>query len=818
MDDQANSTASETESDPPVSNTPPSENRSEAEGGADTDGRAHTDDAGTTTGPESHPVGGGEDTPSAEATAGGGVVAGLSAFAPRVLRANLLAKMFAGLLLILLLSGATAGFFYLDIDSQLNEQVDTQVRETANLQSDIYGSWLTDRRTELASVADDPRLSTSDTKFVSSFFEGQVGQTEFRTLHLLDVESGEVLASSNPEAVGESMFDRIDADQVSADGFVTNSQYESFAGDTAVGIGTPLDGQSGQVLVGEIDAVDGGPAVRQTTEDARTIVVDGSGGVVFGSEGIGDGIVDSSAENATTVTSQGDWVYATVGLGNGLFMVTQTPADEAFALSDSIIQSFLVTLLVTFGVMFLVIGLGGRSIQRSITTLADRAQAMEEGDLSVDLSTARSDEIGTLYSSFDSMRGSLRERIDQAEAALEDATDAREQAETARKEAETAKQRAQDVNEQIERSADEYSEVMEAAADGDLTVRMDPNDENEAMAAIATDFNEMIAEFEAVIDEVKRFAESVTGASEDVTASSEEVRTASERVSDAIQEISTGADQQNDSLQEITNEMNDLSATVQEIAASSDEVAEVAARTAETGREGREAATDAIEGMEIVREESQRAVDEIDSLESQVEQVDELITRISDIAEQTSILALNANIEAARASGDTDGEGFSVVAQEVKALSEDAKRAADEIEGRLSAIREQTAASASAVQETSDGIEEHTTSVENAADALATVASNADETNNGIQDISTATDQQAQTTDQVVSMVDDVAGIAEQTTVEAESTTATAEEQTAAMAEVTESATELSNQAVQLSETLDRFVTERAEVPAQPQD
>jgi methyl-accepting chemotaxis protein len=732
----------------------------------------------------------------------------LTAVLPRVLRTNLLAKLFAGLVLILLVSGGTAGFFYVDMDSQLNDQVTTQVRETANLQSDIYGTWLEDRQAELQGISDDPRLTTGGSGVQGSFLEGQIEQSSFEALHIVSVEDGEILASSEESATGGSLYDQIDEDQVSESAFVTNQQYQSASGTTVVGIGTPLEDSSGVVMVGEIAAETSGPDVRQTTEDSRTVVVNGNGEAVFGSEGIPEGVVDDSAEN-TTVTSQGDWVYATVGFGNGLYMVTQTPSSEAFALSDSILQSFLVTLAVTFGVMSLVVGLGGRSIQQSITTLAQRARTMEEGDLSVDLTTTRADEIGTLYDSFDEMRNSLRERIGQAEQALEDAESAREQAESARQQAETARQQAQDVNEQIETAADEYSEVMEAAADGDLTVRMNADVENDAMAAIASDFNEMMEEFESVVDDVKRFAREVTTASESVTTASQDSRTASEQVSEAIQEISEGALEQSDSLQDITDEMNDLSATVQEIAASSDQVAQVAARTAETGRTGREAATDAIDGMELVRAESNQAVEEIEALETQVEQVDELIARISDIADQTSILALNANIEAARASGDTDGEGFSVVAQEVKTLSEDAKQAADEIEDRLSAIREQTGSAAHAVQETSTGIEEHTESVKNAADALDTVASNADETNNGIQDISTATDEQAATTDQVVSMVDDVAQIAQQTTDETTAATATAKEQTDSMADVADSAAELSTQATQLSETLDRFVTDR---------
>ncbi|WP_254761933.1 methyl-accepting chemotaxis protein [Natrinema marinum] len=480
--------------------------------------------------------------------------------------------------------------------------------------------------------------------------------------------------------------------------------------------------------------------------------------------------------------------------GTDWVVVSHEPKGQALGFVNTINQWGIYATILGVLMIGAVGAVLGRNTAVSIDRLTGKAAEMEEGNLDVDLETKRIDNIGRLYNGFDSMRDALREQIEEAEAA--------------REEAERERERVQEINDHLEQKAADYSDVMEAAADGDLTARMAADGDNEAMAEIAEDFNEMLDEIEQTIAELNRFATDVATASEQVTASSEEVRSASQQVTGSIQEISDGADRQNESLQSVNQEMSALSTTTEEIAASSNEVADIAERTVNTGQDGQEAAQEAIAAMDQIETEAGSAVSEIRRLEEEVQQIDELINTISEIARQTNMLALNANIEASRSAGGKDDEGFSVVAKEVKALSEDVAQAADEAEDRLEAIRDRTEESAAEVEGTSADIENASEQVEEAVEALEEIAELAQETNVGVQEISAATEEQAASTQEVVAMVDDAATISEETTSEAENVAAAAEEQTTALTEVTKSASSLSQQAAQLSEALDRFDTE----------
>jgi methyl-accepting chemotaxis protein len=560
-----------------------------------------------------------------------------------------------------------------------------------------------------------------------------------------------------------------------------------------------------------VDATQGGG-------QSSTVVYDSTGRAFFESYGnlnVLDGIRRLKAgthEDGTQVVTSGDATrfpplatstgdeaagqyipsYASVE-GTPFGVVVHTPQSQALGFVNNVQQyGFIAALGAVLGVG--IIGaLVGRSTAASIDRLRRKSEEMERGNLDVDFETDRIDNIGQLYDGMESMRDALRNQI----------VEARE----ARQEAEQARERAEETSEHLQAKANEYRDAMQAVADGDLSRRLDPSERNEAMREIAVEFNSMIGEIETTVAQLKEFATEVASSSEEVTASAEEVRAASQNVTESIQQISDGADRQDEALQSVSGEMSGLSTTVEEIASLSNEVADISERTAETSQRGSEAAQAAVEGMNQIESESRRAVEQIERLDEEMDQIDELIEFVTDVANQTNRLALNANIEASRASsGDGDG-GFGAVANEIKELAAETKEATEDMEDSIDRVQTQADEAVETVTTTGDLIEENVEPIRSAVEALDEIAEYAEETNTGVQEISAATEQQAASTQEAVAMVDEAAAIAERTSLASENVAAAAEQQTGAMTEVSNSASELSGQASQLSEKLDRFTT-----------
>jgi len=405
-----------------------------------------------------------------------------------------------------------------------------------------------------------------------------------------------------------------------------------------------------------------------------------------------------------------------------------------------------------------------------------------------------------LWQSLAIQREQARRRIQEQ---LDEAEEARTLAEEKQAEAARQKERMTEMNERLEATASEYQSVMVECANGDFTRRLDASVDDDAMAEIAATFNRMMAELEETFGVVRAFADDVATASEEVTVGTREAQGASEQVTDSIQAISSDADSQSENLQEVASEMQSLSGTVEEIAASADEIAEKSGRTAEIGREGQTAATDAMTEMRSIEAESEQAVDEVEELADEIDEIGEIVDLISEIAEQTNVLALNASIEAARA-GDA-GEGFAVVANEVKELAAETAAATEDIEARIDRFRETSSRAVDNIGDMNDRITTGTETIEDALGALDEIATNVDDANQSIQEISTVTDDQAASTEEVASMVDQVSEAAAQVSDESNNVSAAAEEQTSSMAQVAQHAETLASSADELRTELAQF-------------
>jgi methyl-accepting chemotaxis protein len=232
------------------------------------------------------------------------------------------------------------------------------------------------------------------------------------------------------------------------------------------------------------------------------------------------------------------------------------------------------------------------------------------------------------------------------------------------------------------------------------------------------------------------------------------VTSASEELSSQVELSSNGAAEQAGRLDGAATAMEQMNVTVIEVSKNAARAAHTTEEAMVRASEGARVVTEAVAGITRVKEQALALKSDMDALGQQAEGIGHVLSVISDIADQTNLLALNAAIEAARA-GEA-GRGFAVVADEVRKLAEKTMTATKEVDEAIAGIQAGAKKNIGNVDRAAEAIEGATELAKKSGQSLDAIVTLIQEAADQVRAIATASEEQSATSEEINRTVDDI--------------------------------------------------------------
>jgi signal transduction histidine kinase len=354
---------------------------------------------------------------------------------PAAYTRNYAAKVAVALAVIVVILAAVGFVSYLQVQDRVVDDGTADLEASATYQASAIEQWRATTEADAVTIAAaqvyDTGTATDIRQYLASAATAESPQS--RSLHYVSTVDGTrtIVASSETAFEGQSptavepawesplatAMDAADTETVA-----TSTPYADGNGSSMAFVAPVSAGDGAIVLVATVPSdrfQDGrdGFETHLLTGDGEPIIADQAGSQPISQAGVRA----AAAGRTTTVETEGRVTAYTPVNGTSWVVMTGAETRSLYGTSRLIRWGF-VGVVGTAVVLLAVAGyLLGRHTVRPLLRLRDRTQAMEQGDLGVDLSTNRQDEFGRLYDSFGNMRDTLRTQIQQAQTAREEA-------------------------------------------------------------------------------------------------------------------------------------------------------------------------------------------------------------------------------------------------------------------------------------------------------------------------------------------------------------------------------------------------------------
>ena len=298
-------------------------------------------------------------------------------------------------------------------------------------------------------------------------------------------------------------------------------------------------------------------------------------------------------------------------------------------------------------------------------------------------------------------------------------------------------------------------------------------------------------------------SQQVAASSQQLTNSSEQSAEVSGSVADSIVNVAGSCSEQFTEVENASTNIESLSDSMERFKKTIEHAGQVVAEAKGQADNGEKAVTGAVRQMELIEQSVSQSAQVIEELGKESDKIGAIVDAISEIAEQTNLLALNAAIEAARAG--EHGRGFAVVADEVRKLAEQSSSSAGEISNLIGSIQDKARNAVSVMQDGVSQVQNGVGAVNGAGNSFKDIAVMVEQVVEETAEMERTVAGLARNTTTIHEAVNKISEMSRNVASEAETVSAATEEQTATMNEIASASRRLTEMANGMEASVEKF-------------
>lgn len=394
-------------------------------------------------------------------------------------------------------------------------------------------------------------------------------------------------------------------------------------------------------------------------------------------------------------------------------IVSEINRDEVEKPIDVLLNIVLLIGILAIGGVIIVSLLVSRGVTSQVSEILKVMTKVEKGEYGDRVVIKSHDELGNMASSFNKMLETIELLI----------------------------QAREEEHENLQESVITLLEEIANLSEGDLSIRASVRED--VTGTLADSLNLMLEELSLAIAKIKH--------------SSEQVESTANELSSTTGTLAISSDTQSNLINEAVKEINKLTSDIEQAANKSEQSAEKSKISSHAADDGAQVVQETSKAMEAIRGNVQDTARAIKRLGESSQEISDFAKTINEISDRTSILALNASIQAA-AAGE-EGRGFAVVAEEIQRLAERAASSTRQIETLVKNILGEITEAGTSMDASIQEVVEGTALSKNALSRLEEITRRSNEVADLINDAAAASKVQAQTTAQLAKTMNNIGDI-----------------------------------------------------------